>query len=86
MDRPPILERIGTTVGAISQKHRRRGIIRIRIHCVNDNKGCKAKICMACNGESRAMEKHIKLCSRSDDHMVPSMHEYSPKREHFLAP
>eukprot|EP00973_Karenia_brevis_P081032 11239070-Karenia_brevis.AAC.1 len=41
---------------------------------------------MACNGESRAMEKHIKLCSRSSDHKVPSMTEYSLNREHFLAP
>eukprot|EP00973_Karenia_brevis_P064845 9006519-Karenia_brevis.AAC.1 len=36
-----------------------------QLNCVNDNSGCDARICMACNCESRAMEKHIELCKQS---------------------
>eukprot|EP00973_Karenia_brevis_P072239 10036040-Karenia_brevis.AAC.1 len=38
------------------------------LNCVNDNNGCDARICMACNGESRAMEKHIALCKQSSEY------------------
>eukprot|EP00973_Karenia_brevis_P009062 1226549-Karenia_brevis.AAC.1 len=41
---------------------------------------------MACNGESRAMEKRIDLCRSNKNYKVPSMSEYSSAREAFLAP
>eukprot|EP00973_Karenia_brevis_P007354 995114-Karenia_brevis.AAC.1 len=53
---------------------------------INDDQGCQARICMACNDESRAMETHIRVCGNNNGAMVPNMSEYSQAREAFLAP